>query len=136
MIFWILFPDSNDNLMDQLLRFVTGSNDKGRDPFWWNTTTVNNNPAVEMSPCASGWCGKAVEGTDGDHLQATERMCLQRPPTDGQERCSETFYENRRHPIFMCFCRGDLCNGSRSINSQSLIITVSLISGTLISIVN
>lgn len=85
---------------------------EGQDPFWYNTTTVANNPAIEMSPCASGWCGKAIEGQEGDHLQATERMCLQRPPTDGQERCSETFYENKRRPIFMCFCKGDLCNGA------------------------
>ncbi|KAH7969099.1 hypothetical protein HPB52_014624 [Rhipicephalus sanguineus] len=41
---------------------------------------------------------------------ATERMCLQRPPDDQEERCAETLYQNRR--VYMCFCRGDLCNGA------------------------
>lgn len=103
---------------------------EGRDPFYSNTTIINTNPSIEASPCASGWCGKSIEGQIGDHLQATERMCLQRPPSDGQERCSDTFYEasgnKRRSPIFMCFCKGDLCNGSTMVN-YSFIVVPSLI---------
>ncbi|KAH9388116.1 hypothetical protein TYRP_009324 [Tyrophagus putrescentiae] len=34
-----------------------------------------------------------------------------RPPPDGKERCSKTFYANRRKTFYMCFCKGDLCNG-------------------------
>ena len=82
----------------------------GRDPFWWNSTSSGPSDPVEVVPCASGWCGKATEGKDGDHLQATERICLQRPPSDFEERCSETFYDKKRSPVFMCFCKGDLCN--------------------------
>lgn len=97
----------------------------GRDPFWWNTTSYNPSDPVEVVPCASGWCGKAIEGKDGDHLQATERICLQRPPSDFEERCSETIYDKKRSPIFMCFCKGDLCNDGYSIinvTSYNLIV--------------
>ncbi len=67
---------------------------------------------VEVQPCASGWCGKTLEDEEeGAHIVATERLCLQRPPPDGKERCSKTFYANRRKTFYMCFCKGDLCNG-------------------------
>ncbi|XP_015782362.1 uncharacterized protein LOC107360243 [Tetranychus urticae] len=85
------------------------------DPFPWNQTTVKDLKGVEASPCPSGWCGKTIEGKEGDPIVATERMCLQRPPTDQEERCSETFFENKREPLFMCFCRGHLCNHSSSL---------------------
>ncbi|KAL1425798.1 hypothetical protein MTO96_003502 [Rhipicephalus appendiculatus] len=81
-----------------------------RDPFPYNETTVEGVRGVEASPCASKWCGKLVEGRDDDFDLATERMCLQRPPDDLEERCAETLYQNRR--VYMCFCRGDLCNGA------------------------
>lgn len=96
----------------------------GRDPFWWNATTAAKTHAIELSPCASGWCGKAIEGKDGDHLQATERICLQRPPSDNEERCSETFYENKRTPIFMCFCRGDLCNDAPDVRMSDRLMVL------------
>lgn len=79
-----------------------------KDPFLLNSTTVEELSGVEASPCASGWCAKVVEGEDSDFDVATERLCLQRPPQDGEERCDDTIYEDRR--VFMCFCRGDLCN--------------------------
>lgn len=41
---------------------------------------------------------------------ATERICVQRPPTDGEERCANTIIE--RKPVYMCFCQGDLCNSA------------------------
>ncbi|KAK8775165.1 hypothetical protein V5799_031492 [Amblyomma americanum] len=81
-----------------------------RDPFPYNETTVEGVRGVEASPCASKWCGKLVEGRDDDFDLATERMCLQRPPDDLEERCAETLYQNRR--VYMCFCRGDVCNGA------------------------
>lgn len=81
-----------------------------RDPFPYNDTTVEGVRGVEASPCASKWCGKLVEGRDDDFDLATERMCLQRPPDDLEERCAETLYQNRR--VYMCFCRGDVCNGA------------------------
>jgi len=83
-----------------------------KDPFWWSSS--NTSYAIEVIPCASGWCGKAIEGKHEDHLRATERICLQRPPSDGEERCSEILYEKKKTPVFMCFCRGDLCNSSKS----------------------
>lgn len=71
---------------------------------------------MEVQPCASGWCGKSIEDEDeGAHIQATERMCLQRPPSDGKERCSKTYFSNRRKTFFMCFCKGDLCNGASPV---------------------
>lgn len=79
---------------------------------------ATSSPAIEAAPCPSGWCGKAVEGKPDDHIQATERMCLQRPPQDGIERCSETFYENKRRPVFMCFCKGDLCNAANQFHTS------------------
>ncbi|XP_064480073.1 UPAR/Ly6 domain-containing protein rtv-like [Ornithodoros turicata] len=83
-----------------------------RDPFPYNETTAEDVRGVELTPCASAWCGKLVEGRDDDFDVATERMCLQRPPDDQEERCAETLYRNRR--VFMCFCRGDFCNGAFS----------------------
>ncbi|XP_054158865.1 uncharacterized protein LOC128957167 [Oppia nitens] len=85
-----------------------------KDPFEYNTTTPTvDRMAVETQPCASGWCGKSVEGqSDGQHVLATERMCLQRPPSDHKERCGDTIYGHTRKSFFMCFCRGDLCNQS------------------------
>lgn len=102
----------------------------GRDPFWYNSTSFSATDAVEVVPCASGWCGKSTEGKEGDHLQATERICLQRPPSDNEERCSETFYEKKRSPVFMCFCKGDLCNMALSsvqeINIYFIFMSLSL----------
>lgn len=41
---------------------------------------------------------------------ATQRMCLQRGPSDSEDRCAYTKWQYRR--VLMCFCRGDLCNDS------------------------
>ncbi|XP_054719840.1 uncharacterized protein LOC129229544 [Uloborus diversus] len=80
-----------------------------KDPFQYNSTTVEDLRGVEAAPCASGWCAKIIEGENSDFDTATERMCVQRPPTDGEERCSDTIFD--RKPVYMCFCLGDLCNG-------------------------
>lgn len=103
----------------------------GKDPFTYNATTIDDIKAVETQPCASGWCGKSIESNDGEHLIATERMCLQRPPSDNQERCAETFYGNRKKTFFMCFCKGDLCNHA---TRHTLTPILSVHSATMLSL--
>ncbi|GFQ94512.1 uncharacterized protein TNCT_241241 [Trichonephila clavata] len=83
-----------------------------KDPFEYNATSVEDIRGVEAVPCASGWCAKITEGETDDFDIATERMCVQRPPADGEERCSDTIID-RKH-VYMCFCQGDLCNGAKS----------------------
>lgn len=90
-----------------------------RDPFTLNSTTfdrqTNSKPSIEAVPCSSGWCAKIIEDSYGDSIMATERSCMTRPPTDNEERCSETLFENHRdRKVFLCMCYGDLCNGSTS----------------------
>lgn len=94
-----------------------------RDPFPYNATTVEEVRAVDATPCASGWCAKIVEGKGDEYAIATERMCLQRPPGDEEQRCAPTLYRNRK--VFMCFCKGDLCNGvgSRRPSYALLLLT-------------
>lgn len=61
---------------------------------------------------------------------ATERMCLQRPPDDQEERCAETLYQNRR--VYMCFCRGDICNAAHSsTTSGSFVVMLVVAAWTL-----
>ncbi|KAI1305243.1 hypothetical protein HDE_01487 [Halotydeus destructor] len=91
-----------------------------RDPFYYNSTQAGwPSKAVEPTPCPSGWCGKVIEGKPEDHVQATERLCLQRPPADDHERCQETIYDKYQKAVFMCFCKGDLCNGSLRLSHIS-----------------
>ena len=49
-----------------------------------------------------------------DYDQAIQRMCVQRGPDDNQDRCANTIYNYKK--VYMCFCQGDLCNGSLTIN--------------------
>lgn len=93
-----------------------------RDPFTLNSTTfdgqstTSTNPSIEAIPCASGWCAKTIEDNFADSLVATERSCMTRPPTDNEERCSETIFENQRdRKVFLCMCYGDLCNAATSV---------------------
>jgi len=51
-----------------------------------------------------------VVGTDADSRIATERGCLARPPNDNLARCAKTTRRNQE--VSVCFCQGDLCNGS------------------------
>ncbi|CAM1295944.1 Uncharacterised protein g1421 [Pycnogonum litorale] len=90
-----------------------------KDTFRYNETTVAEIRAVEPTPCASGWCGKIIEGEQDDYGLATERMCLQRPPNDLEERCSETKWQRRK--VFMCMCKGDLCNEARKLSGARLL---------------
>lgn len=91
-----------------------------KDPFYLNSTTfddqTNTKSFIEATPCASGWCAKIIEDDFGDSIAATERSCMTRPPTDNEERCSETIFENHRdRKVFLCMCYGDLCNAATSI---------------------
>ncbi|XP_063240248.1 uncharacterized protein LOC134541040 [Bacillus rossius redtenbacheri] len=85
-----------------------------KDPFRFNLTTVEPEQGLEAVPCASGWCGKFMEGgaafKEDDYDMATERLCLPRGPSDSEERCA---YTSRNHKkVYMCFCQGDLCNSA------------------------
>jgi len=86
-----------------------------KDPFRHNASHVDKEPGVTTVPCASGWCGKVIEGETGafredDFDMATQRMCVQRGPDDSEDRCANTVYNYKK--VFMCFCQGDLCNAS------------------------
>ena len=67
-----------------------------RDPFIAPETEENRrqsvDAAVEEVPCSTGWCSKVLEGLDknfgdNDYGIATERQCMERAPSDNQERC-------------------------------------------------
>lgn len=101
-----------------------------RDPFIMNSSTydgeMNTKPSIEATPCASGWCAKIIEDDFGDSIAATERSCMTRPPTDNEERCSETIFENHRdRKVFLCMCQGDLCNAANN-TTQSFTLTLTM----------
>ncbi|KNC25733.1 hypothetical protein FF38_10396 [Lucilia cuprina] len=124
------------NLSNALLRRCYSCRSRGelgscKDPFNFNATDVESEPGLTAIPCASGWCGKVIEGggtyaTD-DYDQAIQRMCVQRGPDDNQDRCANTVYNYKK--VYMCFCQGDLCNGSETINQLQFkkIITIGAI---------
>ncbi|KAG8227104.1 hypothetical protein J437_LFUL006356 [Ladona fulva] len=99
-----------------------------KDPFTFNSTTVDGNLGVEAVPCASSWCGKILEGgstfKDDDYGMATQRLCLQRGPSDSEERCAYTEWSHKK--VFMCFCQGDLCNASSRISNQLAVLVSTL----------
>ncbi|XP_035896206.1 uncharacterized protein LOC118505047 [Anopheles stephensi] len=91
-----------------------------KDPFVWNATQVESERGVSAVPCASGWCGKVIEGMgsfrEDDYDMATQRMCVQRGPSDSEDRCAYTVYNHKK--VYMCFCQGDLCNGAGALRSR------------------
>ncbi|XP_050420301.1 uncharacterized protein LOC126833189 [Adelges cooleyi] len=97
-----------------------------------NISQLNAEPGIgaEVVPCASGWCGKIIETRDVDAKEqefdtATQRTCLQRGPSDSEERCDDTVWEYKK--VFMCFCHGDLCNGaSAQVYNLCLLLTLAL----------
>ncbi|CRL01998.1 CLUMA_CG015367, isoform A [Clunio marinus] len=98
-----------------------------KDPFRFNASHIDTEPGVTAVPCASGWCGKVMEGETGafredDFDLATQRMCVQRGPDDNEDRCANTVYNHKK--VFMCFCQGDLCNGSTMIHYNTLKIVL------------
>ncbi|XP_046395219.1 uncharacterized protein LOC124163104 [Ischnura elegans] len=100
-----------------------------RDPFTYNATSIDVTHGVEAVPCASGWCGKFLEGgtsfKDDDYGIATQRLCLQRGPSDSEERCAYTKWNHKE--VFMCFCLGDLCNSSSRLSNPLLGIVSALL---------
>ena len=107
-----------------------------RDTFKRPTTPIPGLPVeshskyVDELPCSTGWCSKIMEGVDktfgdDDYGIATERQCMTRAPSDGLERCAYVKYNHKR--VFMCFCKGDLCNGvqgSHVLHSAWVVLTV------------
>ncbi|KAB0799435.1 hypothetical protein PPYR_07315 [Photinus pyralis] len=99
-----------------------------KDPFTFNATDVEFERGVDTIPCASGWCGKIVESENDlkeEYGVATQRMCLQRGPSDSEDRCAYTKWQFRR--VLMCFCRGDLCNSSLRLNASFGTIAITII---------
>ncbi|XP_065159299.1 UPAR/Ly6 domain-containing protein rtv [Atheta coriaria] len=104
-----------------------------KDQFTYNATQIESKDVkgVEMSPCASGWCGKIVETESNapkeEYGVATQRICLQRGPSDGEDRCAYTKWQYR--PVLMCFCRGDLCNSAINAHPSwaAILLSVSLL---------
>ncbi|KPJ01883.1 hypothetical protein RR46_05092 [Papilio xuthus] len=99
------------------------------DPFPFNVTEPEAEVGIHVVACPSGWCGKSYEGNIGalkndDYGAATERMCLQRPPSDYEERCAYTMWSHRK--VYMCFCNGDLCNSSYKIAAVPSVILVTI----------
>lgn len=104
-----------------------------------NLTHLASEPGVgvEAVPCASGWCGKIIETRNSEAKEqefdtATQRTCLQRGPSDNEERCSDTTWEYKK--VFMCFCHGDLCNGAPPSSSSDLMMMMMMI-GLLVAFV-
>ena len=103
-----------------------------RDPFKRPQATIPGLPVeshtkyVDELPCSSGWCSKIMEGVDknlgdDDFGIATERQCMSRVPSDGKERCA---YVKRNHKqVFMCFCKGDLCNSGHGLQPSWIVLT-------------
>lgn len=55
---------------------------------------------------------------------ATQRVCLQRGPSDSEDRCAYTKWNYRK--VLMCFCKGDLCNSSNKIQNNMYLLFIAL----------
>ncbi|CAG4941171.1 unnamed protein product [Colias eurytheme] len=100
------------------------------DPFPTNVTEPETQIGIHIVACPSGWCGKMIEGTTGafrtdDYGAATQRMCLQRSPSDDEERCAYTMWNHRK--VYMCFCNGDLCNSAVKVTSVHYTLLISFL---------
>uniref|UniRef100_A0A0C9QQ49 Qvr_1 protein n=1 Tax=Fopius arisanus TaxID=64838 RepID=A0A0C9QQ49_9HYME len=129
-IFWVLLVLSYSGIrVDGLLRRCVDCRSRGelgscKDPFTMNATMIESEPGVDVVPCASGWCGKVIESPNlnNEYGTATQRMCLQRGPGDGEERCAYTIKNSKK--VWMCFCNGDLCNTANSLSISGLFVFV------------
>ena len=90
-------------------------------------------PAVDETPCYTGWCAKIIEDVtiesviSEDYSIATERQCMTRAPSDNKERCAYVVYRGKQ--VFMCFCKGDLCNSApTALTTMSFIMTAIILS--------
>ncbi|XP_053698136.1 uncharacterized protein LOC128745158 [Sabethes cyaneus] len=106
-----------------------------KDAFTFNATQVETEHGVTAVPCASGWCGKVIEGQgsfrEDDYDMATQRMCVQRGPSDSEDRCAYTVYNYKK--VYMCFCQGDLCNGATTIGGRNVGLSILTLITALIS---
>ncbi|XP_034946748.1 uncharacterized protein rtv [Chelonus insularis] len=95
-----------------------------KDPFTMNSTQIDSEHGVEARVCGSGWCSKIIESPNlnNEYGEATERKCLQRGPDDDEERCAYTMINNLK--VYMCFCKGDLCNHTDSLVASSFLILI------------
>ena len=85
---------------------------------------------VQESPCYSGWCYKQIDGDIWDSSNtAVERGCMQRKPSDNEERCSYVLQNFRA--VFMCFCEGDLCNGVGISAGNVIVVTIMILVGRI-----
>ena len=93
-----------------------------KDPFTMNSTEIEMEKGVDAVPCASGWCGKIIErhGLNNEYGTATQRLCFQRGPDDGEERCAYTVWNYKK--VYMCLCFGDLCNGTTRLSISTGLI--------------
>ncbi|XP_044727909.1 uncharacterized protein LOC123291624, partial [Chrysoperla carnea] len=104
-----------------------------KDPFTLNSTLVADEKGVEAQPCASGWCGKIIEGESAfkeEYGTATQRMCLQRGPSDSEERCANTVWNYKK--VYMCFCLGDLCNSAVK-NTFTIVTMLPIVASMLLN---
>lgn len=53
---------------------------------------------------------------------ATQRMCVQRGPSDSEDRCAHTVYNYKK--VYMCFCQGDLCNAATDFAPNLLKVAI------------
>ncbi|KAH8421289.1 hypothetical protein KR009_000295 [Drosophila setifemur] len=110
-----------------------------KDPFTFNATDVESEPGLAAIPCASGWCGKVIEGGGtyaiDDYDLAIQRMCVQRGPDDNMDRCADTIYNYKK--VYMCFCQGDLCNGARGLSRDGgfLLLPLSILLPAILAVV-
>lgn len=47
-----------------------------KDPFGFNATDVEREPGLGAIPCASGWCGKVIEGGGTYALDGKNDLCI------------------------------------------------------------
>lgn len=68
-----------------------------------------------------------------DYDMATQRMCVQRGPSDSEDRCADTVYNYKK--VYMCFCQGDLCNTADNFTPNHLKLSLIAIAVTLRNLV-
>ncbi|XP_014606342.1 PREDICTED: uncharacterized protein LOC106787998 [Polistes canadensis] len=126
ILYFTLLPTTIDALRRCVHCRSRGEQGSCKDPFTMNSTQIELERGVDMVPCVSGWCGKIIESQNlnNEYGTATQRLCFQRGPDDGEERCAYTTWNYRK--VYMCLCLGDLCNGAiNSLNtSYSLLVLI------------
>nr|XP_022901504.1 uncharacterized protein LOC111414401 [Onthophagus taurus] len=121
-IFIVILPSFNNGLLQRCYVCRSrGELGSCKDTFVFKA----NDTGITSAPCASGWCGKMLETENAqkeDYDIATQRHCLQRGPSDNEERCAYTQYNHQR--VFMCFCKGDLCNKGNHLDFSVILLVL------------